>query len=127
MEDGKILSADEVESLHPSAVAAIRAQGAQAERERVQAIEALQAPGYAGIVAENKWNTEMTSDKVAALVLAAQNAKVTAEADKVRADAEKLAQQTAGAGGDAGAGEQAQADEVKAAAANMAAAINEKR
>jgi hypothetical protein len=121
------LSAAEVEALHPSAVAAIRAQGAQAERERVQAIEALQVPGYAGIVAENKWNPEMTSDKVAALVLTAQNAKVTAEADKVRADAEKLAQQTAGAGGDAGAGEQAQAEEIKAAAANMAAAINEKR
>ena len=124
----KPLTAAEVEALHPSAVAEIKAKAAEAERARVQAIEAVKAPGYSEIIAENKWKPEMTSDKIAALVLAAQNEKATAEAAKIKADAEKLAGQAAGIAGDAGAGEAAQrAEEIKAAASKIAAGMNEKR
>lgn len=127
-QNDKPLNAAEVEALHPSAVAEIKTKAAEAERARVQAIEAVKAPGYAEIIAENKWKPEMTSDKIAALVLAAQNEKATAEAAKVKADAEKLAGQAAGIAGDAGAGEAAQrAEEIKAAASKIAAGMNEKR
>lgn len=128
MEDGKILSADEVATLHPSAVVQIQKQAAEAERARIQSIEALKAPGYSEIISENKYNPEMTADKVAALVLSAQAARATSEAAKIKKDAEDLAAAGAGVGGDASASEAAtSAAELKKIADGVADGINSKR
>jgi signal peptide peptidase SppA len=96
---GLFMDENELKAKHPATYSAVFAAGeaaekakaltatetakveaAKAERERIQAIEALKAPGYENIIAENKYKPEMTKDKVSALILSAQAetlAKVT--------------------------------------------------
>jgi hypothetical protein len=128
-ENEPTLSAEEVLTQHPSAVAEIQQKAADAERERIMAIEAVKAPGYDNVIAENKFKPGMTADKMSALILAAQNDKATAAADKVKTDAEKLAQQSAGTGGDAGGADRETTEALERANAvkNMAAGIDSKR
>ena len=69
-----------------------RTEGAQSERERIQAIETIEAPGFENVVAENKFKPEATKDSVAALVLDAQSAARKAQAEAIGQDGGEVAE-----------------------------------
>lgn len=86
--------------------------GAEAERARIASIEAIKAPGYEALIAANKMKPEMTADKVAGLIVAAQAEKAEKAAAAHGKDATALAKETAEAGSGAatptGSGEEAE-------------------
>lgn len=68
----------------------------KSERERIQAIESIKAPGYEHIIAAEKYKPEMTKDKVSAIILAAQEEKAKTIAAARNADASGIAAATQG-------------------------------
>lgn len=64
-----------------------RAQGAQAERERILAIEAAAMPGYESIVAEAKADGKSTAGDVALRINAAMKAESAQRLEAIRNDA----------------------------------------
>lgn len=54
---------------HPELLAEIEAAAAAAERERIQAIEALALPGTEELIARSKFDPEMTAGRVATEVV----------------------------------------------------------
>lgn len=81
--------------------------GATAERDRIKAIMDVKAEGFENIIQEAAFDPEMTADKVATRILAAQNEerdnKSQAQKDdagKVAAAAGKVVEKTDGPGGD---------------------------
>lgn len=55
------------------------AEGQKAENARIAAIESIKAPGYEGVIAAHKFNSEMDKNSVSALILDEQ-AKTHAKA-----------------------------------------------
>lgn len=53
----------------PAEVERARAEGAKRERERIQAIEALDAPGHEDLINEMKWDPEATVDSVSRAIV----------------------------------------------------------
>lgn len=88
IEEGKKQALQEVDV--DAKCAQAREEGAKSENERLKAIDAINVPGSENIVAENKFNREMTADSIASLILKNQEAVRKAESDKVRKDAENL-------------------------------------
>lgn len=74
------------------------AAGAKAERERIQAIEAVSAPGHEDLIAKMKFEDGATAESVALAVVQAQAKVRQAKGDAEKSDATKLATQGAGAG-----------------------------
>lgn len=106
----------------PAAVA----QGAENERKRIQDIEALSRPGAEKVIAANKFNPEMTKEKVAILILAQDNALTADQRAALEKDgAALLAQAQALKNNPPATG--AEKAEEEALAARMAAAVNAKR
>ena len=64
-----------------------RAQGAQAERERILAIEAAALPGYEAIVSEAKADGKSTAGDVALQITAAMKAEGASRLDAIRGEA----------------------------------------
>lgn len=75
-----------------------RAAGAKAERERIQSIEAVQAPGHEALVADMKFKEGTTAADVALAVVQAQAKVRQAAAAATTTDATRLAEQATGAG-----------------------------
>jgi len=74
-----MLTAEQVASEHPEAAAALRAEGAAAERERIQGIEAQLIPGHEAVI--NKLKVDGTSspgDAAKAIVCAERNLRQAA-------------------------------------------------
>ena len=65
---------------HPALVADLRAQGAQAERERIQAVEAQTMPGHEALIAALKWDGQTSGAQAAVQVLAAERVALGARA-----------------------------------------------
>lgn len=65
--------------------------GATTERERIQSIESLKAPGFEALIAESKFNPEATRQTVADAILGKQEEARAASGDKTEGDAKALA------------------------------------
>jgi len=105
------------------AVADAREAGATAERERIQGIEALDAPGYESVIADNKFNAEATAESVSKLILDAQKEKREATAKNQKEDGEDLAGKLSGVETSQGSALDSK-DEEEAVVAQMAAGGN---
>jgi signal peptide peptidase SppA len=66
-------------------------EGATAERERIQSIESIKAPGFEALVNEQKYNPDATRQSVAEAVLNQQDEQRQAQAAQTEADAEAAA------------------------------------
>lgn len=75
----------------PELVAALREEGAQAERARVADIDALRIVGHDQLVAEAKADGTMTAEKLAVRVVKAEAEARVLAAKKVKADATAVA------------------------------------
>lgn len=73
-------------------------EGIQAENKRIQSIEAIKAVGAADVIAANKFNTEMTADKVSSLILAKQKEQLDKMGADAMADGKALAGLASGVG-----------------------------
>lgn len=65
---------------------ALRAEGAKAERERIQAIHALSSPGHAKLITEAMFDGTSTAGDVAQKIVAADNAARAHTLDALRKD-----------------------------------------
>ena len=71
----------------PDVLAAIQAEGASAERERIQSIEAQAIPGHEALIASLKFDGKSTAGDAAMAVLAAEKQARTKQAAKLAGDA----------------------------------------
>lgn len=81
------LSIETIVAEHPAIAEALRAEGATAERQRIQDVEAQQLPGHAALIAELKFDGKTTGPEAAQRVLAAEKAARDKHAADLRADA----------------------------------------
>lgn len=95
-------------------------EGATAERERIQGIESLKAPGFESMIAEEKYKPEATRQTVANAILEAQEVKRSEKAAATEADATAVA--TASAKVKPGTEDAAKADQDQAVSAMVAGA-----
>lgn len=96
-----------------------RDEGAQAERERIQSIESIKAPGYENLVSENKFKPESTKESISALVVEAQEARREKAQKDLEADGQKASDQSSAVmSGDAEATSQEQVATAMVAGAN---------
>lgn len=72
---------------HPELVAALLAEGAAAERERIASVEAQALPGHESLIAKLKADGNSTGGDAAMQVLAAERAKLASMADRLHNDA----------------------------------------
>ena len=123
------ITAEGLRENDPKMYAAIQAEGAEAERKRIQEIESLNVPGSEALVAANKFNPAMTRDKIAGLILREQETRRKAAAEKIAQDAAALATQTTGLAGAAGIpseGDNAETER-KTLSSGIAAGMDKKR
>lgn len=92
---GKSMTADELKKEHPEAAAALQAEGAATERERIQAIEGQLIPGHEALIAQMKFDGKSTAGDAAMAVLAAEKKGREAHANANAADAPKPVPQAA--------------------------------
>lgn len=71
----------------PDVLAAIRLEGATAERERIQAIEATAIPGHEALIASLKFDGKSTAGDAALAIVAAEKKARTANAAALASDA----------------------------------------
>ena len=71
----------------PDVLAAIQAEGASAERARIQAVEAQAIPGHEALIASLKFDGKSTAGDAAMAVLAAEKQARTTQAAKLAGDA----------------------------------------
>jgi signal peptide peptidase SppA len=71
----------------PDVLAAIRQEGATAERERIQAIEATAIPGHEALISALKFDGKSTAGDAALAVLAAEKQSRQAQASALASDA----------------------------------------
>lgn len=101
-----------------------RNEGAEAERERIQAIEAIKAPGYEDVIAELKFKPEATRESVADAILTKQNERREQAGAAYQQDGEAVGAATENVQQDAGDDDQADVD---AAVGHMVSGANAKR
>jgi hypothetical protein len=81
------LTLEKIVAEHPAIAEALRAEGAAAERQRIQDVEAQQLPGHAALIAELKFDGKTTGPEAAQRVLAAEKAARDKHAADLHADA----------------------------------------
>lgn len=79
-------------------IAAARKEGAEGENARIKSIEAIQAPGGQKVIAEHKFDMEMTADKVSTLILKSQKEALDNMQGNMDKDGAELADLSAGLG-----------------------------
>ena len=84
-----MLTAEQVASEHPDIAAAFRAQGATAERERIQAVEGQLIPGHEALIHTLKFDGKSGAGEAAVAVLAAEKGTRSKQAAALAADAPK--------------------------------------
>ena len=100
-------------------------EGKKGERERIQAIESIQAPGYEALIAEHKFKPESTKESVAAMVLEAQEARRQKAQQDHEADGAEAAEQASNV--HSGEAEEAEREQVTTAMVGGANAKIQKR
>lgn len=81
------LTAEMLAKDRPDLIAAIRAEGAAAERQRIADVEAQTLPGHEALIASLKADGQSTGGDAAVKVLAAERAKLASIADRLHAEA----------------------------------------
>lgn len=84
---GSAMNKEQINADHPELAAELRADGAAAERARIQAIEAQTIAGHEALITGLKFDGKSTAGDAAMAVLAAERASRTAHATAVKADA----------------------------------------
>jgi hypothetical protein len=84
------LGKEEAVKANTDAVNQAREEGAQAENQRIQNIEAISVPDSEEIVAKNKFDREQTAESVSKLILDAQKKKVEKDAEDLGQQANQL-------------------------------------
>ncbi|KRB73449.1 S49 family peptidase [Noviherbaspirillum sp. Root189] len=82
-----MLTAEKVASDHPDIAAAFRAEGAAAERQRIQAIESQLIPGHEALIDTLKFDGKSSAGDAAQAVLAAEKQARTAQAAAIAKEA----------------------------------------
>ena len=86
-------TAEQLAAEHPEAAAALRAEGASAERDRIKAIEEQLVPGHEALVNSMKFDGKSNAGDVAIAVLAAEKNSREAAAKAMVNDAPKPVEQ----------------------------------
>ncbi len=86
-------TAEQLAAEHPEAAAALRAEGASAERDRIKAIEDQLVPGHEALVNSMKFDGKSSAGDVAIAVLAAEKTSREAAAKAMVTDAPKPVEQ----------------------------------
>jgi len=86
---GSSVNKDQIEAQHPALAAELRAEGAAAERSRIQAIEAQTIAGHEALINTLKFDGKSTGGDAAMAVLAAEKASRTAHAAAAANEAPK--------------------------------------
>lgn len=81
------LTREQIEAQAPDLVAAFRAEGAHAERERIKAVEEQLIPGHEAIVATMKFDGKSTAADAAMAITAAEKRMRSKAADELSAEA----------------------------------------
>ena len=81
------ITREQIAAEAPDVLAAIQAEGASAERARIQAIEAQAIPGHEALIATLKFDGKSTAGDAAMAVLAAEKQTRTAQAAALASDA----------------------------------------
>jgi signal peptide peptidase SppA len=84
---GNAMNAEELAAAHPEAAAAIREQGASAERTRIQSIEAQAIPGHEALISALKADGKSSAGDAAMAVLAAEKTTRSAAAKALASEA----------------------------------------
>ncbi|MBS0364911.1 MAG: signal peptide peptidase SppA [Proteobacteria bacterium] len=77
----------EMKTKHPDIAAALIAEGARAERERIQAVEAAALPGHEALIGALKFDGKTTGGEAALQVLVAERSKRGDRLEALRKDA----------------------------------------
>jgi ClpP class serine protease len=117
----------EAEASFAGKLEAARADGAKAERERIQNIESIKVPGAQAVIEKMKFDPKATKESVAVAVLEDQQKRTETAAGKIGKDAQALANQVGqvATGQEEGTDTNASAEE-KAALDAMVDGINKK-
>jgi len=86
---GSFMTKDELQAQHPTLAAELRADGAKAERDRIQSIEAQTIPGHEALINSLKFDGKSSAGDAALAVLAAEKSARAAHATASAADAPK--------------------------------------
>lgn len=81
------MTAEELETNHPQLAASLRAEGAVAERARIQAVEGQMIPGHEALIEKMKYDGKSNAGDAAMAVLAAEKTARAAFAAAADADA----------------------------------------
>jgi signal peptide peptidase SppA len=84
---GKTMTPDDLQAQHPELANQLRADGAKAERERIQAIEGQAIPGHEALIAKLKFDGTSTAGDAAMAVVAAEKSQRQAHAKATADDA----------------------------------------
>lgn len=85
--EGEIMDLASIQANHPELAAALRAEGATAERERILSVEAQSIPGHEDLIASLKADGKSTAGEAAVQILAAERGKLATIASQIAADA----------------------------------------
>lgn len=85
--EGEIMDRESILAAHPELADAFRAEGADAERARILAVEAQAMPGHEALIATLKADGKTTGPEAAMQVLAAEKTKLSGIASQLAADA----------------------------------------
>ena len=114
----------EVQTTHQTDLEAAKnegyAAGVKAENERIKSVEELGSEDTQDIISANKFNTDMTKEKVSVLIVEDQKAKTSAAADEHIEDAKE----TGAASDKIDASAPSQDDEKAQTISNIAAGAN---
>lgn len=86
----QMLTAEQVVAEHPDIAAAFIAQGASAERARIQAVEGQLIPGHEALIQNLKFDGKSGAGEAAVAVLAAEKTTRTKQAAALASDAPKV-------------------------------------
>lgn len=90
LDDGKAQAATD-----PAAIEAARQEGAEAERQRIQAIEAIATPGHEKLLASLKFDGKTTAAEAALQVLGAENQMRQGALERMKSEANPAVPATA--------------------------------
>lgn len=83
------ITREQLDAEAPDVLAAVLAEGASAERARIQAIEAVAVPGHADLIAQLKFDGKSTAGDAALAMLAAEKQSRLVAATNLASDAPK--------------------------------------
>jgi hypothetical protein len=87
--EGNTMDKEELEAQHPQLVAQLLGEGAKAERDRIQSVEAQAIPGHEALIAQLKFDGKSSGGEAAMAILAAEKTARAAHASAMAGEAPK--------------------------------------